>query len=60
FGGKKGGCVGEEEVFAFQRAVSRLVEMQSRKWITSGRNDVLAEHAQRMDADTVDQVLATN
>ncbi|KAJ2820739.1 ATPase, partial [Coemansia furcata] len=27
---------GEEEVFAFQRAVSRLVEMSSRRWIING------------------------
>ncbi|KAJ1854099.1 ATPase [Coemansia sp. RSA 720] len=64
-GEKEKGCVGEEEVFAFQRAVSRLVEMQSTKWIVSGRNDVLAENARRQHVDSAkqaseDQVLATN
>ncbi|KAJ2354000.1 ATPase, partial [Coemansia sp. RSA 2618] len=39
------GYAGEEEVFAFQRAVSRLVEMSSRQWIIAGRNHVLADNA---------------
>ncbi|KAJ2159352.1 ATPase [Coemansia sp. RSA 552] len=40
---------GEEEVFAFQRAVSRLVEMSSRHWIVTGRNRVLAANAARQE-----------
>ncbi|KAJ2780492.1 ATPase [Coemansia linderi] len=40
---------GEEEVFAFQRAISRLVEMSSRRWIISGRNRILAENAMRQE-----------
>ncbi|KAJ1898228.1 ATPase [Kickxella alabastrina] len=42
---------GEEEVFAFQRAVSRLVEMSSRRWIIAGRNRILAENALRMEVE---------
>ncbi|KAJ1875248.1 ATPase [Coemansia sp. RSA 486] len=40
---------GEEEVFAFQRAISRLVEMSSRRWIMAGRNPVLAENAMQQE-----------
>ncbi|KAJ2328026.1 ATPase [Coemansia sp. RSA 2681] len=40
---------GEEEMFAFQRAVSRLVEMSSRRWIIAGRNRILAENAMRQE-----------
>ncbi|KAJ2243351.1 ATPase [Coemansia sp. RSA 455] len=45
---------GEEEVFAFQRAVSRLVEMSSRHWIITGRNRILAENAMRQEQSVVD------
>ncbi|KAJ1724743.1 ATPase [Coemansia erecta] len=40
---------GEEEVFAFQRAISRLVEMSSRRWIITGRNAALAENATQQE-----------
>ncbi|KAJ2858259.1 ATPase [Coemansia erecta] len=40
---------GEEEAFAFQRAVSRLVEMSSRRWIMAGRNKALAENAMQQE-----------
>ncbi|KAJ2782189.1 ATPase [Coemansia interrupta] len=40
---------GEEEVFAFQRAISRLVEMSSRRWIITGRNAALAENAMQQE-----------
>ncbi|KAJ2388125.1 hypothetical protein GGI05_003877, partial [Coemansia sp. RSA 2603] len=40
---------GEEEVFAFQRAISRLVEMSSRRWIITGRNVALVENAMRQE-----------
>lgn len=42
---------GEEEEFAFQRAVSRLVEMSSRRWIISGRNKALADNALDQEQD---------
>ncbi|KAJ2047585.1 ATPase [Coemansia sp. S16] len=45
---------GEEEVFAFQRAVSRLVEMSSRHWIITGRNRILAENAMRQEQSVAD------
>ncbi|KAJ2784897.1 ATPase [Coemansia javaensis] len=41
------GYAGEEEVFAFQRAVSRLVEMSSRQWIIASNSPLLAENARR-------------
>ncbi|KAJ1838502.1 ATPase, partial [Coemansia sp. RSA 2708] len=41
------GHAGEEEVFAFQRAISRLVEMASSQWIINGRNRFLADNARR-------------
>ncbi|KAJ2681192.1 ATPase [Coemansia spiralis] len=40
---------GEEEVFAFQRAISRLVEMSSRNWIINSRNQFLAENAMQQE-----------
>ncbi|KAI8325309.1 hypothetical protein GQ54DRAFT_295553 [Martensiomyces pterosporus] len=40
---------GEEEVFAFQRAISRLVEMSSRRWIIAGHNRALADNAMRQE-----------
>ncbi|KAJ2612203.1 ATPase [Coemansia sp. RSA 1365] len=40
---------GEEEVFAFDRAISRLVEMSSRQWILAGRNRALAENAMHQE-----------
>ncbi|KAJ2077437.1 ATPase, partial [Coemansia sp. RSA 988] len=40
---------GEEEVFAFDRAISRLVEMSSRQWILAGRNQALAENAMHQE-----------
>ncbi|KAJ2661888.1 ATPase [Coemansia sp. RSA 1200] len=41
---------GEEEVFAFQRAVSRLVEMSSCNWITDSHNRHLAKNAMMQQA----------
>ncbi|KAJ2551493.1 ATPase [Coemansia sp. RSA 1933] len=40
---------GEEEVFAFQRAISRLVEMSSRHWIIDSRNQHLADNAMQQE-----------
>ncbi|KAJ2765528.1 ATPase [Coemansia nantahalensis] len=45
---------GEEEVFAFQRAVSRLVEMSSRQWIIASRNRLLADNALRQQSQAAD------
>ncbi|KAJ1805945.1 ATPase, partial [Coemansia sp. RSA 2598] len=46
---------GEEEVFAFQRAISRLVEMSSRRWIMAGRNPALAENAVQQEQQHQEQ-----
>ncbi|KAJ2711072.1 ATPase [Coemansia spiralis] len=46
---------GEEEVFAFQRAVSRLVEMSSREWIIASRNRLLADNALHQQRQAADQ-----
>ncbi|KAJ2455204.1 ATPase [Coemansia sp. RSA 2336] len=46
------GYAGEEEVFAFQRAVSRLVEMSSKNWIIRSRNQALAQNALRQERDS--------
>ncbi|KAJ2627615.1 ATPase, partial [Coemansia sp. RSA 1290] len=49
------GYAGEEEVFAFQRAVSRLVEMSSKNWIIRSRNQALAQNALRQERNSEQQ-----
>ncbi|KAJ2089958.1 ATPase [Coemansia sp. RSA 1813] len=51
---------GEEEVFAFQRAISRLVEMSSRNWIIGSRNQHLAENAMRQEIQRNNKKLSSS